>query len=161
MPRDIAILKKINYPSQSDTVKRNIGTTDFVFSVYENDAQFTSGKQIRLLEGTDKLIQGILKILLTPLGSSLEDSGYGTNLDSGVGSKLQQENYADLRTGVFNALEHYQQMNQDNDNPDEIIQEIDEVKAVRDDIDPRVILIYISVITQSGKLVNVVAPQVQ
>ena len=161
MPKDIAILKRINYSSQSEVARRNIGKTDFVFSVFENDVQFTSGKQIRMMEGTDKLVQGILKILLTPKGSSLEDPLYGANLDVGIGNKLQQANYSDLRSGVYSALDYYTTLNANNDNPDEVIQEIYDVKAVRDDKDPRIILVYVSVITQSGKKVSVVAPQVQ
>lgn len=160
MANDIGIFKKINYSSQSDTSKLNIGRTNYVFSVYENDFQFTTGRQMRMIGGTDKLIQAILKIILTPLGSLLEDPLYGADLEGSIGSKLQQENYANLRDSVWSALEYLQTITADSEDPDEVIDSIDEVKAVKDDDDPRVILIYISVVTKSGKLVKVVVPQV-
>ncbi len=161
MSKDVGLLKKINYASTTDAARLNIGATNFVFSVYENDIQFTAGKQIRILSGTERLIQSILKILLTPKGSMLEDVDYGTNLDAGIGSKMQQENYADLQAGVVSALQYLMLLDADNPNPDEVIDQVNEVRAVQDTEDPRAILIYISVVTRSGKLVNVVVPQVQ
>lgn len=161
MSRDIAILKRVNFPSFTEGERLNVGNTDFSFATYDNDFQFTSGKQLRVVEGTNKIIQGILKVLLTQRGTSLEDQSYGAELDAGIGSKMQQENYADLRDSVYSAIEYYMLLNDNSENPDEIITEIEEVKAVRDDEDPRMILVYVSVITQSGKRVSVTVPQVQ
>lgn len=161
MPRDFAILKKINFSTLSETDRMSVGRTSYVFSVYENDLVFNPGRQLIVTEGTNKLIQGILKIILTPKGTALEDREYGADLESAIGGKLQQDSYANLREGVVAALDHYSVLNSDNENLDECIQSVEEVKAVRDDTDPRVILIYVSVITKSNKLVNIVVPQVE
>lgn len=161
MPIDVAILAKFDPIGRSTDLIKAVGKTDFVFSVYNNDLQFNSAKQLRPIEGADKLVQGVLKILLTQKGENFEDSEYGMEAVSGIGDKLVSEHYASLRSGVVNALAYYNQLNLDNPNNDEIIGEVKEVKVVRDDVDPRMILIYISVVTASGKAVKITVPQVE
>ena len=159
MPRDIAIYTRVP-GTATDAYKKSIGRTDFVFEIFSNDIQFNTGKQVITTEGTLKIVQSILKILLTKQGENVEDGDYGADLDVGVGEKLNQQSYADLRSNILDALNHYNLLNQDNENPDEIIGNIDEVKVTRDTQDPRIILIYIKVTTQAGNLVSVIVPQV-
>lgn len=161
MPRDVAILAKFDPIGRSIDIIRSVGKTDFIFSVYNNDLQFNTAKQLRVIEGADKLVQGILKILLTKKGENFEDLEYGMEEISGIGDKLSQDHYATIRTGVINALGYYNQLNVDNNNTDEVIGSITEVKIVRDDVDPRAILIYISLITESGKGIKITVPQVE
>ena len=161
MPQDVAILARFDPYGRPTELIKAVGKTDFVFSVYDNDLQFTNARQLRTVEGTDKLVQGILKILLTKKGENFEDGEYGmVGLDD-IGGKISQEHYATIRTGIVDALSYYNQLNLDNDNNDEIIGDINEVKIVRDDTDPRVFLIYISLVTNSGKQVRVTVPQVE
>ena len=160
MPRDIALLKKIDVNQQTSLARQNIGATGYVFSCYENDVLFTRGKQIKMTSGINKLIQSVLKILLTPIGTSLEDPQYGANLESGIGDKMQLVAFSDMEANVTSALEYLAQLTGASENPDEIINSVHMVSVVRDTVDPRTILIYISVTTQSGKLVNIQMPQV-
>ena len=160
MPRDLALLKKIDYSSQSASMKQNIGTTGFVFSCYENDLQFTRGKQLRTTSGINKLIQSILKCLLTQKGTALEDPNYGADLESGIGDKMQLLAFSDMEANVTSALEYLAQMTSTSEDPDEVIGSVNMVSVVRDTIDPRTILVYIRVVTGSGKIVSVQMPQV-
>lgn len=161
MPRDLAILAKFDPYERSIDIIRTVGKTDFVFSVYDNDVQFDTSRQMRVVEGTDKLVQNVLKILLTQKGENLEDPDYGMNGLNSIGDKIMPEHYAAIRSGIVNALGYYNQLNLDNPNQDEVIGSVAEVKVVRDETDPRAILIYVSLVTGSGKTVKITVPQVE
>jgi hypothetical protein len=157
MPLDLNIVTKIDQSKLSAEAKAAIGSgTDYVFQIYENDIQFNSSKKTRAIDGAQKLVQGILKILLTDLKSHLEDPAYGTDINQYFGQKLTNDAFAHIRDSVYSCLTHYNEIaTPGNPNKDEIISVVDEIRVVKDDEDPRRIFIYISITTQLGTAVRV------
>lgn len=161
MPIDIGVLKRVDRASLGNQLAKSFGATTYTWQAYEGDMQFDGLKRAITLDGTTKLAQGIFKIVLTPIGSNPEDSDYGTEMDTFIGDKLDTEKFSAIQTSIVNALTHYNVINQDNPNSDEVIQTIDEVRLVQNLDDPRQIDIQIAVTTESGKTVKVQVPQVQ
>ena len=160
MPRDIALLTKINVNQQTSLTRQNVGSTGYVFSCFENDFLFTKGKQIRMTSGINKLIQSVLKCLLTSLGTSLEDPNYGADLESDIGGKMGLVAFANMQSNVTNALEYLMQLNPVSDDMDEVIAAVNSVQVVKNPSDPRMILVYINVTTGTGKIVAIQMPQI-
>lgn len=119
----------------------------------ENDLQLDYQRKPIILEGTMKLKQEVVKILLTRLGSDLVDANYGTDLYKIVGLKQTTRIPTLIKTQILQALAHYTLINQNNTNPDEIIASIDSLKIERSITDPRLISISIILITTGGKTV--------
>ena len=160
MPFDLAILRRLDKAHAGEANVRGTGNTSYIWEAYENDVQLDSLNQLVTIEGTDKLAQEIMKILLTPKGGLTDDPDYGTSLMSLVGEKFSTDRFAEVQTEVVNALIHYNQLNADNPNSDEVIEVIQDIGTVRDSDDPRHMQVYVRVITESGKTVAIVAPQV-
>jgi hypothetical protein len=161
MPVDIGVLKKIDRTRLSNEVAKSVGATVYTWQAYEGDIQIDGLNQVIDVEGTVKLAQAIFKIVLTPKGSMAEDPDYGTDMDSMIGDKMDNDKFSGIQTSIVDALTHYNVINQDNPNSDEVIETIDEVKLVRDLDDPRQLRIKISVTSESGKSVKVEVPQIQ
>jgi hypothetical protein len=160
MPDDIAVISELDKVGRTRDQLRGTGATEFVFEPYENDIQFDRTKKVRQFSGTQKLVQSIMRILLTTIGDSFEDGEWGSQLNNRIGSKLLNEEYATARESIITALTHYNSLNEDNPNSDEIIETIDEIQVVSDIDDPRVIRVVVGVTTESGKGVRVIVPQV-
>jgi len=161
MPNDILIIAPLNRSGKSPDYIRATGYTEFVFEPYENDIQFDRLKKMRTISGIDKLVQSIMRILLTTKGDSFEDQQWGSDLNSQIGSKMKNDNYAQTRESIIQALIHYNDVNQDNPDSDEVISTIDELQVVADLNDPRIVRVVVGVTTESGKGVRVVVPQVE
>lgn len=169
MPYDLAILVPLNKatangtaPNQSAAASTIVGTgnTNYIWESYENDLQLDQLNNIITLQGTAKLAQEIMKILLTPIGTVAADLNYGTTLSTVIGSKLTTEMYAEVQTEVINALIHLNELNIDNPNSDEVIETIDVVRTVAVAGEPRQMNIQVSITTESGLPVTVTVPQV-
>lgn len=139
---------------------RGTGFTEFIFEPYENDLQFDRMKRARVVSGVDKLVQSVMRVILTAKGDSFEDVQWGSELNSSIGSKIDNTSFSVVRESVIKALVHYNELNSDNPNSDEVINTIDEIQVVSDPNDPRVIRILVGITTESGKGVRVVVPQV-
>jgi phage baseplate assembly protein W len=161
MPNDIAIIAPLIKSGLSPDLVRATGFTEFIFQPYENDIQFDRLRKVRQLSGTDKLVQSIMRILLTTKGESFEDSEWGSELNSNIGSKISNDSYASTRESIIAALVHYNSLNADNPDSDEVIETIDELQVVSDIDDPRVIRVVVGVTTESGKSLRVIVPQVE
>ena len=161
MPNDIAIIAPFNRSAANPNIARATGYTEFVFEPYENDIQFDRKKLVRQMTGVDKLVQSIMRIMLTTKGDSFEDSQWGSEMNNQIGSKLKSDSFAAVRESIIQALMHYNDINQDNPNSDEVINTIDELQVVSDLNDPRIVRTVIGVTTESGKGVRVVVPQVE
>ena len=160
MPDDIAIIAPLDKKNRNPDVVRATGYTEFVFEPYENDVQFDRIKHVRQFSGTEKLVQSIMRVLLTTIGDSFEDSEWGSEMNNRIGSKTSNENYSEIRESVIKALTHYNQINSDNPSSDEVIDTIDEIQVVQDLDDPRIMRVVVGVTTESGKGVRVVVQQV-
>jgi hypothetical protein len=160
MPIDMGVLKKLDRPSLSNEILKSTGSTNYTWEAYGGDIQLDALNKFIVLEGTTKLAQAMFKILLTPIGSIIEDSEYGTELSASVGQKLDSERFADIQTSVVDALIHHNLINQDNPNSDEVIETIDDIRVVQDIDEPRAMKVQVTVTTESGKSVVLQVPQV-
>jgi hypothetical protein len=155
MAYDLLVAKKIDPATLSDQVRAVIGDTKYVFSAFDNDIHFDTTLKTITCTGTNLLVQWILKTLLTAIGEHFEDPKYGVG-DFGIGEKMSDSLFADIRSSVYSALAHSNNIRSGgNADPDELIGNIDSVSVIRDDKDPRRIFVYISVVTQGGKYVDV------
>lgn len=160
MPNDIAIIAPLSKVNKDPNYIRATGYTEFIFEPYENDIQFNPARQVITFSGAQKLVQSIMRIVLTTLGASYEDPLWGSELNNQIGSKLLTSNFAEVRESIISALKHYNDVNQDNPNSDEVINTIDELVVVKDNNDPRVMRVVIGVTTEAGDGVRVIVPQV-
>jgi phage baseplate assembly protein W len=161
MPFDIAIIAPLDKRGKTTDQLRGTGFTEFVFEPYENDVQFDRAKKVRQMSGTEKLVQSIMRILLTTKGDSFEDPDWGSEMNGQIGSKMRNDNFATVRESIITALTHYNYINRDNPDSDEVINTIDEIQVVSDLNDPRVMRVVVGVTTESGIGVRVIAPQVE
>jgi phage baseplate assembly protein W len=160
MPYDIGVLKKLDKASLSAAELKSYGNTAYSWETYSGDFQLDTLNELILVEGTSALAQAIFKIVLTPKGSNTEDPNYGTVLEDLPGSRMDNEKYAAIQSAVIDALIHYNTINQDNPNSDEVIETIDLIRVVANPDDGRSINIQIAVTTESGKPVKIEVPQV-
>jgi len=160
MPIDVGVLKRLDRAGLPNEIIRSTGVTNYTWQAFDGDIQLDSLNQFVPMEGTTKLAQGIFKAILTPKGSVAEDPTYGTSLSLSIGQKMDSGRFADIQTEIIDTLVHYNIINQDNSDSDEVIEVIDEVEVVTNLDDPRVLQIQISVTTESGKSVKVTVPQV-
>ena len=101
-----------------------------------------------------------MRIVLTQRGDYFEDSDWGSDTNANIGTKLNNGAFATVRESIIQGLIHYNQLNQDNPNSDEIIDSIDELQVVQDENDPRTMKVVISITTESGIGLRIIAPQV-
>jgi hypothetical protein len=169
MADDIYILTKLDMTDLSKDAQRALGSTVFKFEPYENDIQFDMVKKVRMASGVDKLIQSVMRIILTNKGEYIEDGGWGADMQAQIGGKVDHNRFATLRQNIIDALIHYNEVNSDNPNSDEVINTIDDLRVVSGLIDkdivpgfndPRALRIYLAFTTESGKGVRVTVPQV-
>lgn len=160
MPQDLSIIQPLRQVGQPKDYLRATGDTQFIFQTYENDLQFNNLKQLYTFSGLPKLVQAIMRAAITPLGSYFEDRAWGSEMDGNIGSKMDNEAFAIARQSIIDALTHYNVLNFDNPNSDEVISTIDELQVVQDLNDPRVMRVVIGVTTESGLSTRVVVPQV-
>jgi phage baseplate assembly protein W len=160
MPTDLGILKRLDKPRLSGQIIKSTGSTSYTWEAYEGDIQVDARNQLIPVDGTTKLAQGIFKIVLTPKGSNIEDPEYGTIMADSIGGKLDSEKFAVMQSSIIDALIHYNLINQDNPNSDEVIETIDLIRVVADPDDPRALKNQIAVTSESGKAVKIEVPQV-
>lgn len=161
MPLDLAIMTPLSTlgPLTPDQ-KRATGNTTAIFDPFQNDIQFDRRGALVTYEGTDKLIQSIIRLILTDQGSYSMDLNWGTILNTLIGTKFDQTRYANTQQSIQDGLIYYNQVNQDNPDSDEIINTIDQLQVVQDLNDPRAMRIYLGVTTESGISFRVSTPQV-
>jgi len=161
MPIDLAIIKALDKTGKTEDELRGVGATDFIFSPFDNDIYFDELRQVRTMEGTAKLVQSVLRIILTDRGDILEDSQWGSEVNTRIGEKFNTEKFANTRQSIIDALKHYNEINFDNSDSDEVIDTIDELRIVQDLDDPRTMRIIVGFTTESGKGIRVIVPQVE
>jgi len=159
MPIDLAIIKKLDKVSAGQSNIIGTGNTNYIWESYENDIQFDTLNQFMTISGTTKLAQGIMKIILTRKGDNIEDPDYGTLINTMIGTKFTSDVFAEVQSEIIDALIHYNLINSDNPDSDEVIQIIDEIKVVQDLNEPRAMKIRVAITTESGKSIGVEVPQ--
>ena len=127
----------------------------FDLSIKKGDIKIEQSGTVGLVFGNSKLKQDIVKILLTDLGDNKFHPKYGSHVGA-----LQIGHYADsklmsldIETSARNALKNLMglqraQSRRQTLSPGEIIVDILNVTVSRDDVDPRLYNIFVSVLTQ-------------
>jgi phage baseplate assembly protein W len=151
----------ISRAALSESLQRSVGATDYIIEPFQNDLQFDSAKHLRTISGTAKLVQAILRIMLTSQGEYIEDAQWGAGIGTMIGSKLDSGVFSTASENIISALKHYNSVNADNPDPDEIIDSIDELRVVQDLDDPRVMRVVLGITTESGKSMRVSVPQTE
>lgn len=125
--------------------------------VINGDISLLNGDVV-LLSGTDKLIQDILKICLTPVGANIYQPFYGSFLNQTViGSHFESDMIVNIAENQLqNALENLKRLQQlqstnilQQVTPDEQIAGIKEVRVTRNPSDPRGFDVSIVVLTKT------------
>jgi phage baseplate assembly protein W len=127
----------------------------FDLALERGDIKIGSSGSVKTVNGNSKLRQDIIKILLTELGDNKYHPKYGSYIGS-----LQIGHFADsklmsldlessARTAVRNLMSlQRSQARSQNLSPGEIIVDIVDISVIRDDVDPRLYNIFVSVLTQ-------------
>jgi len=127
----------------------------FDLSIEKGDIKIGLSGSVKIVSGNSKLKQDIAKILLTNLGDNKFHPKYGSHVGA-----LQIGHYADSRlmsldieTSAKNALKNLMalqrsQAKRQSLSPGETIVDILKVMVKRDDTDPRLYNIFVSVLTQ-------------
>ena len=161
MPQDIAIMASIEKAILDAKTKSQLAGIDYVFSTYANDIQFDASGKIVMFENKNKLVQSALKILLTELGQAAEDADYGSEIVTFLGNKMNQESYTELVASVQQAMKHYNELNGDNSEPREYIESIDSVDVSASSVDPRVLVLSMTLTNEAGETVSITVPTVR
>jgi hypothetical protein len=88
MPLDLAVMMPIDRAALSESLRRSVGATDYIIEPFQNDLQFDSAKHLRMASGTPKLVQSILRVMMTSKGEYIEDAQWGAGIAAMVGGKL-------------------------------------------------------------------------
>lgn len=130
----------------------------FDLKISDGDLVISSSGDLEKVEGLDKLIQDILKILTTPIGTNRFHPWYGSPVSkSMVGSAFDLDFISTMASSqARSSLENLQklqkaQMAFQKVSPDEQLAAIRYVKIDRNIVDPRFFSILVSVLTSSLK----------
>lgn len=131
-------------------------TTPFIFAEGGNDLQVDVNSDLKTVEGTDRLSQDIVKILITERGTNLELPLYGANLQSLIGQKMDTAFLqGQILNEVTDCLLILQALNQFNPDLD---QQIKTLQTIQIDLSsPTQLTIHLTVLTVSGKVVGTTA----
>jgi phage baseplate assembly protein W len=131
----------------------NIGTGQYVWQEGSNDLQLGVNKDFIIINGTQKLVQDIIKSLMTERGDNTIYPLYGSQISSLVGGKSDFDTIrAQIKNTVIQSLAVLQLINSDNSNLDEQIQTIDIIKVSM--LTYTQAIVSIQVTTASNKTVN-------
>ena len=127
----------------------------FDLKLSNGDLVLNSSGQPDVVTGNNKIRQDILKILLTEEGENIYHQGYGSSVGSlNIGGTLDQQfTEKSMQTSVSNSikklisLQRFQSRTQFL-SPSEVIVSIKDIQVYRDELDPRMWSIFVSVITQ-------------
>lgn len=131
----------------------------FDFKVQNGDLVIGSNGDFETVEGTDKLIQDILKMLLTPVGSNIFFPWYGSLLSSAmIGSPMDDQFIETAATlQINNSLQTLQSLQRDqlaslqHVSASELLAAIKEVMVQRSIVDPTYYAISVKVLTKDLK----------
>jgi len=130
----------------------------FDLKILNGDLAIGSNSDLDTVQDTDKLIQDILKMLLTPVGSNLFFPWYGSLLSASViGSPLDQEFiYNTARSQIEDSLRILQNLQKQQATwqkvtSSELLAAIKEVYVERNVVDPTYYLVTVSVLTKNLK----------
>lgn len=133
----------------------------FDLKIENNDLSINSDGSVKTVINNDKLIQDILKVVLTPLGSNKFFKWYGCTIGQRVIGQFLDETMTQLEiqrsiqdslTNLI-ALQRAQSQVQ-YVSPGETIMTVKDIMVLRNEVDPRQYEIYISVFTKKLTIVE-------
>lgn len=126
----------------------------FDLKIQRGDLVLDSSGQLNIVERNDKLVQDIIKVLLTDLGENKFHPYYGSSAGKlDIGSVLDQDFFkTKIEDGVIQAINNLIALQKNQSKyqyitPGETILEISGVRVRRDTNDPRMWSVFVSVIT--------------
>lgn len=134
----------------------------FDLQIVGGDIAINRDGSVALVRDNDKLRQDIVKILLTRLGENKYHPQYGSEVGAlQIGSipdpellELDLSSSAESAIRKLISLQRSQARRGQFQSPGEVIVEIKGIEVARDEADPRLYNIFISVITQKLTLIN-------
>jgi hypothetical protein len=127
----------------------------FDLKIQDGDIAIGKDADLKKVENTEKLIQEILKMVITPLGSNVYHPWYGSPISKSlVGSPFDMEFISTIASNQLkNSLENLQklqsiQSSYQQISPSEQIAAIQEIRIERNQVDPRYFSIVIKVVAK-------------
>ena len=127
----------------------------FDLRISQGDLAIGSDADFDRVEDTDKLIQDVLKILLTPLGGNPFHTWYGSLISNTlVGNVFEEEFLIKIASSQINsALETMQNLQKAQTavqkvTPNELLAAIRDVEVNRNPVDPRIYSVFVTVLTK-------------
>jgi phage baseplate assembly protein W len=128
----------------------------FDLKLEKGDIRLSKDGSVEIVNGNAKLRQDILKILLTEIGDNKFHPAYGSYVGSLQIGQVADERLVslDIESSARNAVKNLMslqraQSRRQGMTPGEMIIDILDVSVARDEVDPRLYNIYVSVLTQS------------
>ena len=133
----------------------------FDFRIKDGDLSIGEDGDLNRVENTDKLVQDILKIIITPIGTNQFYPWYGSRLSkSMIGNVFDHEFISSVATNQLqNAIESLQRLQQEQARhqlvtPFEQLAALKRVEIQRNQVDPRFFLVVISALTRALTEIN-------
>ncbi|KKN72145.1 hypothetical protein LCGC14_0413570 [marine sediment metagenome] len=128
----------------------------FDFKISDGDLSIGQDGDLKKVENTEKLIQDILKIVITPMGSNQFYPWYGSRVSKSlIGQVFDFEFLSTVASSQLqNALENLQRLQQEQARqqsvtPFEQLAALKGVRVERNQVDPRYFLVVISAVTRA------------
>lgn len=134
----------------------------FDLKLTNGDISFKSDGTAETVLKEEKLIQDLLKIIFTPVGSHKKQPWYGSALLSNAVGRADDFSIVnrDIQASISNAIKNLQALQgfQEKDGqfiaPEEFLFSVEDIYATKDPNDPRAIVVKIRVLTRSGRIIE-------
>lgn len=128
----------------------------FDFKIKKGDLSIGADGDLAIVQDTEKLIQDILKIVITPIGSNKFYPWYGSRISkSSIGQVVDYEFSSTMISGeLSNALENLQRLQQEQAKrqkvtPYELLAATREARIERNQVDPRFFLVVVKAVSRA------------
>jgi hypothetical protein len=144
---------KISYYTNQPNCYRCMG------SGVENDYNFDTYGEIKLIENENLLYQACMKILLTDIGSNPFHTWYGSSIQSLIGAKMVTNVAGELRKLTLNALSKVQEVQKTQRmhqtvTPKELLYTVSSLDVLIDEDNPQLITLDIAVMNASSEAIK-------
>ena len=133
----------------------------FDLKILNGDLVIDTDADLAIVENSDKLIQDVLKMLMTPLGSNIFFNWYGSILaGTMIGSPFDGNFIASMaQNQIQSSLETIQNLQKEQAtkqivSPSELLAAIKSVNVVRNQIDPTFFTISLALLTKNLTIAN-------
>jgi phage baseplate assembly protein W len=133
----------------------------FDLALVRGDIKIETDGTVKVVAGNSKLRQDIIKILLTDLGGNKYHPKYGSHIGAlQIGHQADERLVSlDLESSARNAVRNLMSLQRAQSRrqaltPGEIIIDISSISVARDNVDPRLYNIFISVLTKELTVVK-------